>query len=279
MCTAVSKGGLFGRTLDVEKTLGESRIICPRKYEFAFIYEDNTSEHPAIVGTALDVGTPLWFDAMNEYGLGVAGLNFPGLAVYHDKKDGMHNIASFEFIPWILSKCKTAKEAKELLLNTNITPDAFAPSIPPSRMHWIVADASDCIVAEPTAEGLMVYDNEFGVMANPPEFPVHAAAAKELKDIPGDTTSRSRFLRALYAKEKTVRNTVSDYFRIMDTVSVPYGLGKMYDGADALTVYTSCMDLANGDYYYSTYEDRAINKVSFSEIDLNSSKFVTKSRN
>ncbi len=279
MCTAVSKDGLFGRTLDVEKTLGEGSVICPRGYDFSFIYEGKMQEHPALIGTALDVGTPLWFDAMNEYGLGAAGLNFPGLAVYLDKKEGMHNIASFEFIPWVLSNCRNVAEARKLLLNTNITPDAFAPSIPPSRMHWIVADAADCIVAEPTAEGLMVYDNEFGVMANPPEFPVHAAAAKEGGEVPGDTSSRSRFLRALYAKKSTLRNTVPDYFRMMDTVSVPYGLGKMYDGANALTVYTSCMDLANGDYYYSTYEDRAIRRVSFSEIDLNSSKFVTKSRN
>ena len=64
----------------------------------------------------------MYYDAVNEKGLGMAGLNFVGNAVYAEEpKEGSRNVAQFEFIPWILSQCATLAEAKSLLEEMNLT--------------------------------------------------------------------------------------------------------------------------------------------------------------
>ena len=114
MCTAVSyrtKDHYFGRNLDLEMSYGERVIITPRKYEFRFLYEGTVSEHYAIIGMGIVKNDyPLYFDATNEAGLSIAGLNFPDNAIYYPNKQGFVNIASYELIPWILSKCKNIFE-------------------------------------------------------------------------------------------------------------------------------------------------------------------------
>lgn len=45
------------------------------------------NSHYAIIGMAYVIEDyPLYYDAINEKGLGIAGLNFVGNAVYHDEK-------------------------------------------------------------------------------------------------------------------------------------------------------------------------------------------------
>ena len=109
MCTAATyktKDFYMGRTLDYEFSYGEQITITPRKYPFAFRHDGMPDTHYAIIGMAhVAGGYPLYYDAVNEKGLGMAGLNFVGNAVYAEVQDGKHNIAQFEFIPWILSRC------------------------------------------------------------------------------------------------------------------------------------------------------------------------------
>ena len=166
MCTAISEKGkypLFGRTLDFEMSYGESVVIAPRSFVLKFIYEGECKEHSAIMGIAhISQNTPLYYDAMNEDGLAVAGLNFPGNAVYNEKKEGFFNVASFEFIPFVLSKCKNVSEARELLERTNITKDSFGKDLPGSPLHFIISDPNESITAEPLSGGLRIYENPFG---------------------------------------------------------------------------------------------------------------------
>ena len=74
---------------------------------------------------------PLYYDAMNEKGLGMAGLNFVGNAAYAEPTDGMQNVAQFEFIPWILSRCATIPEVREALARMNLVGTPFSPQMPP----------------------------------------------------------------------------------------------------------------------------------------------------
>ena len=69
----------------------------------------------------------------------MAGLNFTGNADYKEAVYGKDNIASFEFIPWVLRQCATVKEAKELISRINITNTAFSDNLPVATLHWIVA--------------------------------------------------------------------------------------------------------------------------------------------
>lgn len=105
MCTAVTyktKDFYFGRTLDYEISYNEEVVITPRNYPFHFKEKGSINNHYAIIGMATVIGNyPLYYDAINEKGLGIAGLNFVGNTVYNDKTLGKDNITQFEFIPWI----------------------------------------------------------------------------------------------------------------------------------------------------------------------------------
>ena len=124
MCTAATyktKNFYFGRTLDYEFSYGDEITITPRNYTFEFRHMEKLSSHYAIIGMAHVAGDyPLYYDAVNEKGLGMAGLNFVGNAVYNEVENGKENVAQFEFIPWILSKCATVQEAKDLLKKIDV---------------------------------------------------------------------------------------------------------------------------------------------------------------
>ena len=65
----------------------------------------------------------------NEKGLGIAGLNFVGNAVYFDPKPEKDNIAQFELIPWILGTCASLAEAKESLSRINLISTPFKKNL------------------------------------------------------------------------------------------------------------------------------------------------------
>ena len=83
------------------------------------------------------------------------------------------NIASFELITWVLGHCTTTDEARELLEHTNITDEAFNDRLPPSQLHWMIADRDSCIVLEMMADGMHIHDNPVGILTNNPPFPFH----------------------------------------------------------------------------------------------------------
>ncbi len=89
MCTAITyktKDFYFGRTLDYEISYGDEVTITPRNYEFNFRHKQNIKNHYAIIGMAyVTENYPLYYEAVNEKGLGIAGLNFVGNAQYNKK--------------------------------------------------------------------------------------------------------------------------------------------------------------------------------------------------
>ena len=42
--------------------------------------------------------------------------------------------------------------------------------LPVASLHWIIADQSGCITVESVEEGLKIYENPVGVLANNPSF-------------------------------------------------------------------------------------------------------------
>ena len=297
MCTAISDVNLchlFGRTLDLECSYGEATVIAPRAFPFNFLYEWSSVHHFAMIGTAhVRDGVPLFYDAVNERGLAAAALNFPQYAVYTHSVDGMHNVASFELIPWLLGRCDSVQNALELLKSTNIVSDSFRPDLPTTPLHWLISDRHCSVTVEPTSNGLRVIDNPYGVLTNSPEFDIHVTNTTNFMSLsptqpqntlcpdlplsvysrgmgaiglPGDASSSSRFVRALFAKVHTARGKTSDeeisrFFHVMDTVSQPSGFALSEEGKPIRTVYTSCMDTESGAYYYTTYDCRRIQRV------------------
>ena len=310
MCTALAyktKDFYFGRTLDYESSYGEEIVITPRQYPFAFRNGAKRNEHYALIGMAhVAGGYPSYYEAVNEKGLGMAGLNFVGNACYGKEKEGKDNIASFELIPWILGQCSTVKEVRELLEKINVTNLAFHESFPVSPLHWLIADEKETITVEAVEEGLFVYDNPVGVLTNNPPFPqqmfqlnnyMHLSPkqpknlfSERLKlqtysrgmgalGLPGDLSSASRFVRAAFTKLNAIatqkeEDSVGQFFHIMGTVEQSKGCCEVNEGAYEYTIYTSCCNASKGIYYYTTYFNHQINAVDMHEEDLDGKKVV-----
>ena len=174
MCTAATyyaKDHYFGRNLDLEFSYHEEITIVPRSYPFIFRKCEDINHHYAMIGTAFVVeGYPLFYDAVNEKGLGIAGLNFPGNAAYKAEVQDADNVAPFEFIPWILSRCADVDEARTLISRMNPVNISFSPELPLTPLHWMIADQKRTIVVEPLKDGIRVYDDPVGVMTNNPTF-------------------------------------------------------------------------------------------------------------
>ncbi len=303
MCTAISYGKnkrLFGRNLDLEGSFGEGVIVAPRNLKLPFRCEGTSETHYAMIGMGIvQDGMPLYFDAINEYGLGMAGLNFPKNAVYFPKREGKRNVAPFEIIPFVLAGCKTVEEARALLEGINLVDIPFSEKLPLTPLHWQISDMVGSIVVEQTSEGLRIYDNPTGTLTNNPPFPmqlnrlsdymsltpeepkarVFGGAASNYSrgmgsiGLPGDFASAGRFVRACFVRETLVTGSqpmdeICGFFHILESVAVPRGCMCLREGVYEETVYSSCCDLEEGVYYYTTYTNPAIHAVKMRSTDL-----------
>lgn len=303
MCTAITyktDDHYFGRTLDLEISYNETVTVTPRGFEFNFRKMGVLKSHYAIIGMATVAdGYPLYFDAANEHGLSMAGLNFPQNAYYFPAIDGMDNVSPFEFIPWILSQCKNLTEARALLERINLVNINFSEKLPLSPLHWIIADSEGAITVESVADGLKIYENPVGVLTNNPTFDYHMTHLCDYMNItpkppenrfgnvelpaysrgmggmglPGDLSSASRFVRAAFVKLNSVSGTgenesISQFFHILGSVAQQRGCAQMPDGSYEITVYTSCINTDKGVYYYTTYENNCISAVDMHKCNL-----------
>ena len=181
MCTAATycNGDFyFGRNLDYEFSYGEHVTIMPRNYPIR-LHSGALDRHHAMIGMAhIQDDYPLYYDAVNEKGLCIAGLNFVGNAVYPPVTRGVASVAQYALIPWLLGTCANIAEARSALARVVIDGTPFAPELPCAQLHWLVADRSGCIAVESTADGLHVYDDHAGVLTNNPPFPQQMAALR-----------------------------------------------------------------------------------------------------
>lgn len=308
MCTAASyksKDFYFGRTLDYEFSYGEEVTVTPRNYVFPFRYAGELKSHYAILGMAYVVNDyPLYYDGINEKGLGMAGLNFVGNAVYQDAltdaPTDTDQVAQFEFIPWILAQCADVSEAREKLAQLRLLKTPFSAQLPASPLHWMIADKDECIVVESMADGLHVYDNPVGVMTNNPPFPSQMFALNNYPGvsrkqpepsfagilplqaysrgmgglgIPGDLSSQSRFVKVAFTKLNALssedeRSSVSQFFHILGSVDQQRGCCEVADGKYEITIYTACCNATKGIYYYTTYDNHQITAVDMHRENL-----------
>ena len=307
MCTAIVYQGAehyFGRNLDLEYGYAEQVCILPRNYPLHFRRMDCQPQHYALIGMATVAdGTPLFYEATNEKGLSMAGLNFPGNACYLPDVPGMDNIAPFEFIPWILGQCDSVDEAEALLGRINLVDIPFSDSLPLSPLHWMIADRRRSIVAEPMADGLRIYENPVGVLTNNPPFDFHlhhlsnymnltadAATDRFSPDgqlqaysngmgalgLPGDFSSSSRFIKAAFVKlnsptADTESESVHQFFHILSSVAMPKG-SVLVKGKFEITRYSCCCNTCRGIYYYTTYGNSRITGIDMHNENLDASE-------
>lgn len=296
MCTAVSyltKAHYFGRNLDLERGYGEGVVVTPRHFPFSFRYAGDCSCHDALIGMAAVVKDyPLYFEATNERGLSMAGLNFPGNAVYQPFDSEKENVAPFELIPYVLCSCGSVEEAQQKLQRVNVVNTSFSEDLPVSPLHWLIADRKRSLVLECTTEGMKLWDDPYGVLTNNPTFDYHLMniqnyhglheGARSEDDyslgmgaigLPGDFSSSSRFVRAAFVREKSVcdgseAQSVNQFFHILRSVAMPRGCVKTPGGAYEYTRYSCCCNTDMGVYYYTTYFDSTICRVALHDANL-----------
>ena len=310
MCTAATyrtKDFYFGRTLDYEFSYGEEITVTPRNYPFSFRYLPEKREHYAIIGMAhVEEDYPLYYDAVNEKGLGMAGLNFVGNAVYGEVREGKENVAVFELIPYILSQCENTEEAREILKKIQITDTRFKEQLPNGRLHWIIADEKEAITVESVTEGLKIYENAPGVLTNNPPFPMQMFQLNNYMQLssrqpenlfsdqlsletysrgmgalglPGDLSSASRFVRVAFTKlharsGEGEADSVGQFFHILGSVEQTRGCCELENGKYEITIYTSCCNATKGIYYYTTYTNRQITAVDMYREKLDGTELI-----
>lgn len=311
MCTAsnyITKNHYFGRNFDYEISYNERVSITPRNFKFDFKLIDSIESHYAIIGVAAGIDEyPLYYDACNEKGLSIAGLNFAGNAKYLDEKEGMVNITPFEFIPYLLSNYANVGEVKQALKNINLVNINFSESLPLSPLHWMISDESGAIVVEPLDDGLKVYDNPVGVLTNNPSFDMQLfnlnnyrnlsvktpenTFAKELDldtysrgmgaiGLPGDLSSASRFVKVAFTKENSFSGdseaeSVSQFFHILASVEQQKGLTFIEDpDLYEYTIYSSCYNTDKGILYYKTYDNHQITAVDLNKENLEGESLI-----
>lgn len=306
MCTAATyrtDDFYMGRTLDYEFSYGEEITVMPRNFPLSFRHGGGTDRHYAIIGMAhVADGYPMYYDAVNEKGLGMAGLNFAASAHYSEPEDGKQNVAQFEFIPWVLSQFASLGQARSAIEKINLVGTTYDSRYPAAKMHWIIADKSGAITVEPTEGGLKIYDNAPGVLTNEPPFDMQLfnlnnymrlsprQPENSFSDalnlgtysrgmgglgLPGDLSSMSRFVRAAFTKLNSLSGSgeaesVGQFFHILGSVEQVRGCCEVAQDKYEITIYTSCFNADKGVYYYTTYNNRRITAVDMHRENLDS---------
>lgn len=285
MCTAISYingGHYFGRTLDHHTEFGQEAVVMPRGFALA------GTPHYAVCGMAkVEDGYPLFFDGMNEKGLCMAGLNFKDSAFYVKPREKVRCIAQYELIPRLLSECADVKEAVSYLKQSVITDTAFSDKLAPAPLHWLIADGEKCVTVEAVKTGVFIYPNDTGVLTNEPPFEQqldnlegYSHLTPDSPDgeslglggvgLPGDLSSRSRFVRAVFMKNNSVSDDgLCQFFHIADTVKQIRGCCRVGDGYE-YTQYICCMEADRGIYHYKTYQSPEIKSIDMHRVNLNS---------
>lgn len=301
MCTAITfQNGDFylGRTLDLDRSFGEAVVLTPRQYPLPSPFLGTLPVQYALIGMAhVARAYPLYAEAVNEKGLCMAGLYFPGNACYVPPAQAKGlPVAPYELIPYVLGRCGTREEARALLAGIDLVDQPFSPQLPLAPLHWLVSDASGSLTVERTAVGLQIYDNPLGVLTNNPPFPFYQEYVRQFLalspqepsqpfprfpltpsglgtgavGLPGDFSPSARFLRALFCRDSSQcprgeAASVSQVFHLLEAVSMPQGAVRNGQGRPERTLYSCCLNATRGLYYYRTYENSQITQISLTQ--------------
>ena len=283
-------GGYFGRNLDLEYSFGEQVAVTPRRYPLRFHRQPAMERHLALIGMAhVTGGCPLYAEAMNEKGLYMAGLNFPGNAWYDpDPPADCDAVAPYELIPWVLGSLgRHLEQARARLARFRPLGVPFAPGLPLSPLHWHIADPTGALVLEATREGVFLYDDpgrgaDQQPALSPSIGPTSAntrGSAPGLRKTgwlpgcpfphfgPGDgrggpapatfppppAMSKAAFLKLNSPDPGSEEERVVQFFHLLEGVAMVRGSVVTPEGREDITTYSCCISAGAGVYYYKTY--------------------------
>ncbi len=294
MCTAITlqtaQGEVFlGRNMDFSHPLDPELFWFPRGYQGR-----NQSRYH-IWGIGQNLGKVILADGVNEAGLAMAALYFPGFAHFppagscRDKEE----VPALELVNLLLARCADVSQAREACSQLAIVgvEDPLTRSVAP--LHWILTDQSgDCQVLEQTAAGPQFWHNPLGVLSNSPDFPWQLANLRNYVSLspqqpegstwgpveltpfgqgagtvglPGDFTPPARFVRTAYLKSHLPQpagrdEAVAAGFAILGAAALPMGAVTTARGSDDYTQYTCLLNTATGEYFVRTDDNPQIRR-------------------
>lgn len=242
-----------------------------------------------------------FFDGVNEHGVGAAALYFAGYANYDTPEQisgDRYPIAAYDVLQYILGNCSAITQLPHLMKDLQLIglADPVTKSVAP--LHWMIADQSGAtVVLEQTKNGMHFYRNPIGVFSNSPEFPWHMTNLRNYgfispkqeesslwSDIslppfgqggstfglPGGFTSPQRFVRAAYLKThlpdlETMDDSIQSAIHILQSVSIPKGAVLSNRDTSDYTKYIAVMELLSRQYYFQSYSNQQITKISLSD--------------
>lgn len=315
MCTnfrlkSADNAVVIGRTMEFGFDLQSKLIVYPRNFTYTaqtppggFSPLSWTGKYGVVAPDAFSQQAAS--DGMNEKGLYVGCLYFPGYVQYSvpTSQDNGKLVSQLDFALWVLSLFETVEEVKVALPSISVWGMEYG-ELGLVPLHFSVQDAAgNSIVIEHTKEGLKVHDNPLGVLTNSPEFPWHMInlsnyvnlsatnvpglnltgdALKPIGEgsgmlgLPGDFTPPSRFVRATALTQsalpaKSAEEEVKTAFHILGSFDIPLGLTREKHGEKTYYEYTQWMtvaDLASKIYYFKTYNTPGIIKVDLLSLNF-----------
>ena len=287
-----------GRTMEFGFDFKSNVLVIPAGTQLTSSLEDPstgiqyTSKHSVVGCNVLDMKVVI--DGINDAGMYVGGLYFPGFSKAQEltKENGSTALAVEDYGTWLLANFANVDEVKKHYKEAIIVEHAIkaigGASFPG---HFLITDSSgQSIVIEPTASGMELHENPYGVLANSPGFQWHMTNLRNYMNIssenistrhiggqeigqlgggtgflglPGDFTPPSRFLRLVAFSQSApqpmdAEDGTAKVSHIMNMFDIPYGAIKLQHGNDIsfdYTLWTSVADLQNKVYYYKTFKN------------------------
>lgn len=208
------------------------------------------------------VKKPFIMDGMNETGLTLGVLYFPGFAEYQQLEKGEESLTinNVDLSAYILGQFETVGGIKEALPKLRVIHNADIDKAfgAPSPLHLIVTDNTGASIVIEYVDGkLSIHDNKIGVMTNSPSYDWQVlnlrnypqlrpyggptpnyigdvslapfGAGSGMLGLPGDVTPVSRFVRAVAFTSttippKTIEAGINEVSRILNNFDIPRGL-------------------------------------------------------
>lgn len=307
MCTTFvyqKERTLYGRNMDIDRAFGEKFVYLPKSDTKALspLMPCENKCYDIFGVASVFEGVALFAEGMNEQGLYMASLNFPGNAYYNEPDIiGSNKLAPYEVIPYVLRHFASASSAQAALAQMAIVARPFN-HLPLPELHYFLSDGKDHFIIEPTKEGLKMYRDKIGVLTNNPTYSWHvdnleryqhlsvrnvsaskfsSNAAKPFAEglglvgLPGDFSSPSRYVRTAFLKHametaEVNSNPPVDVLHILDNVAMPLGSVVTRDDLYDITRYRVIYDFEESKIYTSVYDRLAIKTINledYAQID------------
>lgn len=303
---------------DPNKTESVKGYNWPVKYGYVGFTPMRLVKKPRSGGETFEYTLTEINDGINEQGLYCGGLYHMGFETYSNAPSnllGQKNISNMDFVGWVLGQFSTVDEVQQALndvvvrmFDVSLFKKPFKDPDSMPHLHYHVVDKNGKAIVIEFVDGKAKVFPSVGVITNNPTYDWQVTNLRNYLGLqtknymstmfmgqpykmlsngtggiglPGDFTSTSRFIRAMYFLNATVTNNkigsadeaIARSFRILNQFDIPEGSVVETSPTDPsvittkeATSWTSMADLDNLRYYYHTMLNRTVRMVELREL-------------